>query len=72
MLTDQVARIARETLVDVATPAGDVGVIEYVSTRSGVKGAQIDVANPLGESGWYPLADLDLCASSRVVVARYL
>ena len=68
-----VARIARQTLVDVATPDGSVGCIDSISTRKGVQGAYVTVGNPLCESGWFPLTGLELCGNSaRKVVAQYL
>lgn len=75
MLTQRQAQIASETLVDVATPGGAVGVIEQLSTRDGIEGATVSIGNPLefDAAGWYPLANIELCGdSARKVVARYL
>lgn len=67
------AKIAADTLVDVATPDESVGCVDSISTRKGVRGAFITVGNPLCESGWYPLSKLELCGdTARMVVARYL
>ena len=66
------ALIARETLVDIATPDGALGCVAFLSARNGVQGAMIDVGNPLADSGWFPLADLDIPPSSQVVINRYL
>jgi hypothetical protein len=68
------AIIARDTLVDVSTPAGSVGVIASLSTRNGVPGATISIGNPLcsDDAGWHPLSRLQLCGDSarRVVDAN--
>lgn len=74
-LTAKVARIARDSCVDVSTPAGSVGCIDKLSTRNGIPGAIISIGNPLcwEDSGWHPLSRLELCGdSARSVVARYL
>lgn len=72
MISYAEAKIARETLVDVGTPEGDLGCVAFISTRDGVRGAYIDVGNPLGESGWFPLEELTLGGSSRKTVDFYL
>lgn len=46
-LTPALAKIARETLADVATPAGSLGVVSRVRNRKGT--VSIDVANPLAD-----------------------
>jgi hypothetical protein len=69
------AKIARETCVDVATPEGSVGCIDFLSTRNGVKGAELSYGNPLcwEDQKWWPLTDLELCGqTAREVVAKYL
>lgn len=74
MITYQEAKIAKETLVDVATPVGSVGCIEFISTRNGVQGAQIVMGNPLcwDDNGWYALTALEIIgAEARAVVDRW-
>jgi len=72
MMNIREARLARETLVDVATPDGALGCVAFLSTRNGAHGAQVTVGNRLNRDGWYPLAELNLPATSREVIARYL
>lgn len=68
------AQIARDTLVDVSTPAGSVGCIDKLTTRNGIPGAIITIGNPLcsDDEGWHPLSRLRLCGDNarRIVDAN--
>jgi hypothetical protein len=71
----KVAKIAKDTCVDVSVPTGAVGCIESISTRNGVRGATVTMGNPLTyeDSGWYPLDQILLCGlSAKKIVAEYL
>ena len=50
-----VALEASKSLADVFTPEGDAGVITFLSTRQGVRGAYV---NGRLVDEWFPLSDL--------------